>query len=270
MTTIRLIVTGQCERMALAPALGRAFVDGVFDVLPFVYDGFTTHRITQGVPLIRLDDAFEAALGELTRRKAQADYVVVVDDLEVANIGNASVVMAAVADAARRVAAGQSTHRWANLLRTRCSAHLLAPMIESYFFSDPNALVIAGVPTSTQVLREPSDIEEFHTFDAAYLRAAHRDEVGELPFGSAPCVHPKHYLRYLTALAYRETHDGVAATHALKWELVLAERAHARFLRSMFEDISWMLGQPNPSAGETHPATWRSAVAGASSALRNV
>lgn len=261
MTVIRLVTTGRCEHAGLARALRRAFPQAEFDPGPMCVDGLTANRLSPRVldtwsPKLKskAEDALLDLINSLTR-KGHADFAILVDDLEVANLGNVTGVMQFFAAVANRVASSE-TQRWTTLLRERCSVHLLAPMVEAYFFADSSALSAAGVGANVRVSREPGDVEQFRTNDPGYLAEATPAADGSLLFGSMPSRHPKHYLRYLTGLAYQETREGVAALQALSWGTVLSAPDETRLLRSMFEDISVMLDVSNPYPGETHPDTW--------------
>jgi hypothetical protein len=277
MLDVALIVTGELERLGLAEALTRVFPDARFRV-EMRLDSFTSARVrsdlrapTGGTP--RLVDKLAAALAATVdpgRRGVAADYALVIEDLELANLDQPDVVVSEFRDAVSRHIdqrwSGDRGARSRKKLRERASFHLLAPMLEAYFFGEPASLEAAGI-TATPQLESGVDLEAFSVVDPPYLSAA--------PGSASWAVanrhqHPKRYLEYLLGLAggpdprYRETIQGRAALLKTNFlTLIEPEPGHLRFARSLLHDLALALDQPLP-AGIVHPATARS-----STVLRN-
>ncbi len=153
--------------------------------------------------------------------------------------------------------------RSAALVRERCSFHLLAPMIEAYFFGEPAALTRAGATRAAQVDGKTRDLEEFLTADADFLAPPDGGAVWARPERAR---HPKCYLQFLCdptgtqRRAYRETKEGVAALRALDWPAVLEPVSYVRFARAFLADLAEGLGRHDVLAsfqGEPHALTSR-------------
>jgi hypothetical protein len=183
------------------------------------------------------------------------DLVIGIDDLELANAAQADRVVAWVRRAVREevvrrypdAASQPEANRTREALRQRCSFHLLAPMIETYFFGEAEALLRAGVATEVAVHRIGADVEDFETDDPDFLPMAVLRNVEKQSLGAAWSYwreerHPKNYLAYLTARSgglYRETGrgtGGVPALETLDWSGVTAADA-TLFARALFEDL---------------------------------
>ena len=146
----------------------------------------------------------------------------------------------------------------AGMVRERCSFHLFAPMLETYFFGEPAALRRAGTSAQPQLLSP--DVEAFETNDPAWLPTC-RDENARRA-DIAPWWrherHPKHYLEHLVERDggfYTETAGGVRALRELDWNQTTA--TGSAFARALFEDLASSLGVPNPQGpGPTAAETW--------------
>jgi hypothetical protein len=201
-----------------------------------------------------------------------SDLVIAVDDLELANLGRANVVAAWArrafeAEIQRQVtesySSGSVQDRAFLRARSRCSFHLLVPMIEAYFFGDTSALARANALPPSAQLRH-SDLEDFATSDAGYLASVEEAQQQKLR-DDFPWFryekHPKHYLAYLADAAggaYDETNEGVAALSSLDWAGVASFGAPLTFARALFQDIADLLDVPSPLGGgpcapETYP-----------------
>lgn len=280
---IALVLTGKLERAALPDALMRCFPGTEF-ASEGQYDGFTSADLSKpskppppGVPS-SVDQLINALADLTSRRLNQYDFAILVDDLELANRANP----AAVVDYARasvRALTAPLSQRQRDQLRTRCSVHLLAPMVESWFFAEPAALVRAGVGRSTVVQRRPGDVEQFEATEGAFLSAP--DESKEVrrkgirrwaTKASERARHPKSYLTYLTEAhpggsPYQETTLGADALRLLAWSQLFANPVESCFARALVEDIAHMLGVANPYPGTTPPAL---CPPGSGAYLRNV
>jgi hypothetical protein len=199
------------------------------------------------------------------------DLLMAVDDLELVNAPHPELVASRMRDAVR---AHLDRHEWPSQaarekvtrrVRERCSFHLLAPMVEAYFFAEPEALERAGAIRSSHVDAKTTDLEAFRTDDPVYLGhpvVAHQQKRKSwaIPMPER-ARHPKHYLRFLCdptdplTKRYIETQGGAEALSMLDWSRVFVHREHVRLARSLFEDIADGLGVPHPFLGEGHPAT---------------
>ncbi|MFO0661332.1 MAG: hypothetical protein U0165_16085 [Polyangiaceae bacterium] len=273
MISIGLIVTGESERIGLAPALGRLFPQATFAVVPGRVDGFTSRRIPAVFtpPERTLGDSNEqklvnTLLGAITDRNTSFDYALVIDDLETENWGQAAVVTSYFRQVVEHTLACE-TQRSRDLMREKCSFHLLHPMLEALFFGDANALDAAGAPPSYTVQRAPGDVELFTATDATYLNAPDEPKAsrrrGNRRWAVADRIHkPKHYLMYLSeqpdGRRYEETDGGVRALQTLNWATLFTNRREVRFARSLIEDIAAMLNVASPYPGDCATETWRS------------
>lgn len=302
---VAVLPTGRTEWHGLAPALGRLFPDHHFYCLPtenevvsdpdhFPYNGITSLRLGEAhiacppeAAANLLERAIQEALGD--RHREAADLVIIVDDLELANMNQPGLVLDVVRSAANTHLAGLDGKLQTNtrrVLQEKVSFHLVVPMIEAWLFGDPQALARAGLPPSTQPqLPSGIDLEAFQTMDPAYLAATPTDcsMLAGLPpkkqkklrpkwFGAQRDLHPKGYLQWLTLDAsdktctrYSETEGGGPALAALDWSTVFANRpqAHLRYLRALIEDLEDGLGtaaQGGPYTPQAAPATSRHAL----------
>jgi hypothetical protein len=155
--------------------------------------------------------------------------------------------------------------RTRDTLKDKVSLHLVSPMIEAWFFADPQSLRLAGVPDLSQVsFSTQTDPEDFVTEDLAYLAATEQDctALSALApprrkknrpkwFGSLPRErHPKRYLQWLcrdealcTCTHYSEVEGGAEALAQIDWSCLLARPIeHMQLLRALVEDLSDRLG----------------------------
>ncbi len=266
---VGLIVTGKCEREGLGASLQRIFPDAEFEVLAHV-DSFTSAdlKVIPESPVPTVLQKFAARLVAEVESDPP-DLVVAIDDLELINTPHPELVAGRVRDAVRL---HLERHSWRTLatrekvaerVRERCSFHLLAPMVESYFFAEPAALVRAGTSRASLVDATAIDLEAFVTNDPDYLAHADVPHRQKLKSWATPerARHPKHYLRFLCeptnphTRRYVESEGGAAALRELAWGQVFAHAERVRFARALFEDIVERLGVPHPFPGEGHPAT---------------
>lgn len=279
MKRVALIVTGQAEHRALHLSLKRLFQDVQFE--PMYRESFTANPLPE-VPALeptrptlvhKLAGALVAAV-DPGRTNEPADFAVLIDDLELANAAAPERAIrhlrAAVKDyIERQWPNADRRDRCSQRVKDRCSFHLFAPMLETYFFGEPAALRRAGAT------REPSldatrDIEDFETTDAEYLAAcppvAGEGAQARPPPAWAfwPARHPKRYLQFLCdpsgsdPRAYQETKGGCEALRTLDWHAVLARRDHVRFGRSFLLDLADALGRDDLVRlwqGASHPLT---------------
>ncbi|WP_428265423.1 hypothetical protein [Haliangium sp.] len=295
--------------------MGRLFPGHEFYMLPttresvsypdrFPYPGFTSVELTSGHEQAPPESAralvvraAQEALGD--RRRAAADLVLVVDDIELENAAQPERVVAVMRKAVEVHLSGlgqaQVQDKTRQRLRDRVSFHLLAPMIEAWFFADRRALTRAGVPAEATVcFDEATDPEAFETADGRYLNATEADcpTLAALPLqkkkklrpkwlGVLPRErHPKGYLQWLcrvpnarSCTGYSESEDGGAALANIRWEVLFARAdTHFGFLRALVEDLEDGLGCPSalgPVVGAVSRLTARS-NAPRDAVLRNI
>lgn len=268
---VGLIVTGRCEHRALSGSLQRVFPEATFSVLSREpLDSFTSADLRE-MPESRAPDSlriFAERLVAAVEDDDPPDLVVAIDDLELVNAPHPELVAQRVRDA---VHAHLQSHSWTSmgaqekvtqLVRKRCSFHLLAPMVEAYLFAEPAALTRAGATRPARV--DPAiDLEDFVTDDPDYLGhppMPHRQRLKSWAIDGR-ARHPKHYLRFLCDPAdpytqrYRESVGGAAALRELAWPQVFAHAERVRLARALFEDLADGLGVPHPFPGTGHPAT---------------
>ncbi|WNG51084.1 hypothetical protein F0U60_48370 [Archangium minus] len=272
--SVGLIVTGKCEQKGLCDSLARVFPEVRFELLDRV-ESFTSADVRElpeaagsGTTLDKFAASLVAAVEE-----EPPDLVVAIDDLELVNAPHPELVASRVRDA---VHAHLARHTWTSeatrdkvtqRVRERCSFHLLAPMIEAYFFAEPEALVRAGAGRPSQVDASSIDLEAFVTGDPDFLNhpdVAHKQSPKRKSWAiplPERARHPKHYLRFLCDPTnpytdrYVETKGGAEALRKLDWARVFAHTERVRLARSLFEDIADRLGVPHPFPGQGHPAT---------------
>ena len=192
-----------------------------------------------------------------------ADLVVVLDDVELANLGQESIVIehfrAAVNVELSAKASSQATRDRYNLIvRQKCSYHLLRPMVEAYLFGDVAALANAGVSVAVApLLLHPTDVEAFEAVDSLWtpdcvLRNQNQTRNGR-PWWRHE-KHPKCYLEHLIGRSnnntYDETVQGALALQNLAWGSVPKVPADVSFVRALFEDLADWFGTPNPIPGQ--------------------
>ncbi len=286
MNTVKLIVTGEMEKKALANALNKVFPTISFETkFDDEFAGFTSSNVLQAPTSSGFQRNIDKFASELVaavdpgRRGIPADMAIAIDDLELENINHEK----AVAECFREAVIRCVENRWPSRkrqgvcfqkVRERCSFHLFVPMTEAYFFGETNALKRAGAERNSMVSGKGMDVENFRvTNDPDYLNAVK----GEFYWAIDPNKrnrHPKHYLQYLCdpegskarKTCYRETKGGVRALQTLDWNSVLKNSQYVMFLRSLFEDISDKFGLKNSYPGECSPIT----RFGKDSVLRNI
>ncbi|TQF14694.1 hypothetical protein FJV41_17355 [Myxococcus llanfairpwllgwyngyllgogerychwyrndrobwllllantysiliogogogochensis] len=267
---IKLIVTGDLERLALHESLRQLFPSkrGTAEVVweqPRKLHCATSHQLSPGKapsePMLALAQAMLTEVG-IGKNGEPADLVVVIDDVELGNRGQEATVVQHFRAAVNKKLnnhSGSAQARYRSLLREKCSFHLLCPMVESYLFGDEKALSAAGVPIGQSPQLVSSDVEQFQTDDPAWLPICHKENGNRKR--AAPWWaherHPKHYLEHLTERAgvfYEETDHGKRALTDLRWLQVPKASVDAPVIRSLLEDISDWFGDPNPLGnGALHP-----------------
>ncbi|HYO53700.1 hypothetical protein [Archangium sp.] len=273
---VQLIVTGELERLGLHLSLRKLFAPTGADVEflpPLKTQDFTSNRVGALLPREQAAKSLAAKLaGSLVSTvypgrggAMQADHVIAVDDLELVNADQPEHVLEYFRHAVRAhvdstFPTATTRNRVYQSLAERGSFHLLAPMVETYFFGEAAALERAKAHRAPNRFDTARDLEDFEVDDAAYLAPA----PSTAPWKAEPRHrHPKNYVRYLcdptgTQLrAYRETHEGLDALRVLDWIAVLRHEPHAAFSRALVDDVADALNVPSPCPGVCSPLTVR-------------
>lgn len=279
---VRLIVTGDLEERALGPSLERilraAGADVTFDPLLVPGGAMTTNPLPDPAnsasrtptTVQRMANALVTATFVAPSKTAPLpDLVVGVDDLELANIHQPRVVIDWLRRAVQEVLAGRfssqaAADRARETLRSRCSFHLLVPLVEAYLFGERAALARAGVAAGIPVHRLGTDVEEFETDDPQFLPIAQARNAVKAEAGYSwwrEERHPKRYLEFLVDSSgglYNETKEGAQALEVLEWPTVSAGPQTLKFARALFEDLSDAVGITNPlkSLGNGITSKW--------------
>lgn len=269
---VAFLPTGRTEWHGLPRAFGRLFPGHQFEVVPsaievadhgdrYPLDGFTSCRLTAA----HMTKPPEAAT-LLVERAAMVlmdpdppDLLVILDDLELANRDQPEQVVAVFRAAVERHVMDPDPRRRRSRARLaeRASFHLIAPMVEAWFFGDPAALATAGV-AEPHHLRADRSLEQFETGDIGYLAASDHDCPGWLArrqssqrpkwLGADRIYHPKGYLQWLTrdpearnCTRYRESDGGANALAGIDWMALLAQ-PEMNFLNALCDDIAYELG----------------------------
>lgn len=266
MARVVLITTGRMEETALAASLRRIFPAHDFHCPPCLA-GFTSAALPpvhepRLKPLTNLKKFANTLIGHFAAgRRAdepRADFVIGVDDVELANAAAPARITESLRDALTA-----DLPNWASsapdlrtALATRCSFHLMAPMTEAYFFADPEAFARATHPGAHHPCcfdADARDVEDFHVEDPRFTEPPVSPRRERFDWRTANReLHPKHYLEYLTDEAlvgrgrYDELHHGAPALSALDWPRVARHgpahpTARARFARSLLADLADML-----------------------------
>ena len=267
---IRLIVTGETEELALHDSLRRFFPthrsngEAVeWDVPRFHRGSATSNRLDYAAqPNGAMKKLARIMINEaiIGKHGKPADLVILVDDVELGNVGQETVVShhfrLALQQELKANYLGHNLINCQQILRRNCSFHLLKPMVEAYFFGgDVNALHIAGVPSHIKPKLIKTDVEMFEVIDTKYIEKCEKQL--DKPWWREEC-HPKKYLNYLIKQdkpfrrAYEETKHGKEALLALDWPKVPTQTTETPVVRSLFADIAEWFGFDNPLLGETH------------------
>jgi hypothetical protein len=273
MSQVQLIVTGDMELDALAASLRHSFPESELTFLKTqkVHD-FTSSRLGKHpgrVPGLKtraqpMAQAIVSAFAPGRFLDSIPDLVLAVDDLELVNVDQPHVVTEYLAREIeltlrdRQLLRPDET-RVRELLRGRASFHLFVPMPEAYFYSEPAALVRAGVKAESRFDVARRDTEDFEVDDPSYREWIQK----QAPRTVEPHRHPKQYLRYLCdpnasiERAYRETKEGARALETLAWSEVTAREGREAYARALLEDFADGIGTSWPSPGPVAPLTAR-------------
>ncbi len=325
---IALIPTGVMELNGLAKSLRRCFGDEHdFFAVPSVpeapgvsaraFNGFTSNGVNRDHASIA-ESPVRLLVAELAqqvyprarrgRSGPAADLAIVIDDLELENVGAEDAVAGTFRLAVERHLAESRAvtdqDELRRCLREHGSFHVISVMAESWFFADPKGMERNGVPAGRRARGVAGiDPEGFVTDDPEYLaddgsgcvtlvaaianRGRKKPQYTKAPWVMTPDArfphrvrdnHPKHYLEWLCrdpgdkrCTTWREAGVGSAALAELDWSAVLADARHCGFARSFIEDISTALGVRTPGVGDgRHEALTRLRGPRDSRVLRNL
>ena len=267
MATIRLIVTGDVEELALHESLRRVFGDARHDGEEVIWDPprkldcATSRRLSPSERPPRPMQALARAMLDevlIGKRGTPADLVLVIDDVELGNVDQEVVIAGHFKKALEEALAARLKEHSLKIceqyrarVRERCSFHLLRPMVESDFFGDGDTLRSMGA-RSMPLVRH-TDVERFETIenDPGWLeecRIANQRQQRERPWWRHEC-HPKHYLEHLLqreGIFYDEVRHGEPALQRLAWSQVPKAVADCTIARCLFEDLADWFGVANP------------------------
>lgn len=273
MTAVQLVVTGDSEQRGLHVALKRLFGSVTFRK-PARVNSVTSNPLP-AVPVVH--DEHPAVLFARRALKAldDGDLVIMVDDLEQANRHAPATVIEtmrrAVAHEATRSQPGAAARtRLLASIQQKLSFHLLAPMLEAYFFTSSTALESAGMPTGTSWRLAHPRLEDFETDDPGFLTSPQGTRSPTAPAWVEPHCHPKRYLDHLSRQAYSETEHARRGLPAVIWPS-LVNQVGTAFLSSLSADIADAVGAANPLTQAPHALTYPSrTVNRATLLLRNL
>jgi hypothetical protein len=271
MPRVKLIVTGDMEKRALHESLQRFFPDAregeaVTWERPRKSQCATSYQLPHepfkpSPVMLTLARAMLDEAGVHPWRPGAAELVIVVEDLELGNLGREDVIVRHFRAAVEEILDSfeiRTQERYRERLQERCSFHLFNSMVETYLFGDPGALHVAGVAGGRKPRLVDLDIENFETDDPAWLPTCRAESANYLAAGVAWWRHerhPKKYLEHLTKDNYDEIEHGVPALKALDWSAVGRVASHVRVVRCLFEDLAEWFGTANPlAAGACHGA----------------
>jgi hypothetical protein len=271
---IKLIVTGHTEEKSLHRSLQRLFPANrggtVVDWLnPSRLNGTTTYRLQtlsagQQAPEVMKLMAKTLMQEAVYGKDRPADLVIAIDDVELGNRGQEFQIARTMRTAMTQAIAELPLDRQAmvrQVVRERCSFHVLCPMIESYFFGERGALTNAGVSIQiTPRLTHPTDVEDFESCDPDWLKRCQTENAKSRP--AMPWwrheKHPKHYLDFLVDKSgneYDEVEVGATTLGAIAWAAVPKVADDFRFARCLFQDLADWFGVANPvMPGRLDPA----------------
>lgn len=296
---VALFVTGVTELLGLERALKERFPDHEFEALVFQkrrhgraepFPSFTSATLSADAPLLDDEPLMKLAQRVVDHQHQDADLVLLLDDLELTNIGRANVVVSRVRGAFKKLIddcldarGGLAADRLARWLRKTVSFHLAAPMVESWLFADPNGLTHASVPgarlpSPAHLGQNPEQIAltdpAYLNDDGAYCACCKQPGCANQPSKLRPLwlgtgvqgrreQHPKAALAWLhrdayaeRCSSYKESEHGAESLARLNWCAALRDPAGMTFLRALHNDLAEGLGEralilPGTSAPET-------------------
>lgn len=276
MSQVQLVVTGECERLALHSSLNQLFPSLTFPK-PLLQQGFTSNPISDPPHAGVLSTAFKFAMRLVGAVAEQQDVLVIgIEDQEdeLRPERQLEVVRLNLLKALDEFClTSPPTHRelrhrveLAEQVATRCSFHLLTPMVEAYFFGDSAALQRAGAQSQSKFDAVGTDVEHFSVSDERFTAPPDTTEKHDWARGGVlRHRHPKRYLKFLSGdgtpgnYTYRESKHGAAALQTLNWPLVASNAHFVRSARALVADIADWAGVENPLPGDERELTSRHA-----------
>lgn len=269
---IKLIVTGEAEKTSLHQSLQKCFPthtangDLVIWDEPLKMFGVTNYRLTVGRSpsdsMKKLVDAMfvEALIGKCPTQKPP-DLVIVIDDVEIGNVGQETVVVAAFLQAVQQKLNScnpADRKRIQERIQNCCSLHFLCPMVEAYFFAD-NATLAASGSSLIPSLCHLTDVEQFdascdtNSIWQALCRSENTKKAQNGTSWWKTECHPKRYLTHLLSIsnapAYHETTLGAHMIAATNWQTVAKNSTDSPFISALLEDI-WDWFKQTPQLGQ--------------------
>jgi hypothetical protein len=278
---IKLIVTGDSEKLSLHKSLQKHFPihtangDLVVWDSPRKADGVTNFRVQAGPPSSSMTKLVNVMFVEVLASRqpngTRPDLVIVIDDVELGNVGRENFVVQAFQRAVgAKLTELQGMHSAAefNDIQTRiqscCSFHMLSPMVEAYFFADSMTLTSCGVAAGNQpVLVHPTDVEQFDASHDLHPQWQSACQIKNLQQKSINAWwkterHPKRYLTHLLSVsaapAYHETTLGASMIEATNWSTVAKTPTDSPIISALLVDIWDWFGQA-PPAGQFQGAS---------------
>lgn len=297
---VAFLPTGRTEWHGLPRAFARLFPGHDFEVVPspievashgdrYPLDGFTSCRLT-AAHMAKPPEAATLLVERaamLLMDRDPPDLLVILDDLELANRDQPEQVVQVFRSAVKQHITGPDPRRQRARARLadHASLHLVAPMIEAWFFADPAALATAGVTTPHHLLTDRS-LEQFATGDIGYLAASEDDCPGwqaKRQRSHRPkwlsvdrMYHPKGYVQWLTrdpaartCTRYIESDGGAEALATIDWTALQAQPA-MNFLNALCEDVAYELRVPYQAPASVVPVVTSLAERPQDNLLRNV
>lgn len=274
MSRIKLIVTGDMEAKSLAMSLQSQFPSQKNGDM-VIWERARKLNCTTSHPLRRESDKPSQPMLSLARAMIRevidgkqgtpADLVIVIDDVELGNLGQEDVIakhfcLAVEAELEELKLSATTLDRYKGIIRERCSFHVLKPMAEAYFFSDIQILKAMGV-TDNPLLRHATNVEDFEITDSTWLPECHLQNQTQAKNDREWWrheMHPKHYINHLITRSgssgYDETMQGAQALQALNWKNVPKIETDSLFIRALFEDLADWFEIRSPIVGNTASA----------------
>lgn len=272
---IKLIVTGDSEKKSLHESLQKCFPthtstgDFVIWDVPrkAIHGGATSSRLIAGAPSLvsmtnLVKEMFSEALASKKPNGSPPDFVIVIDDVELGNVGQEAVVVqsfrAAVSEKLAELKTQNTAAQFQKIqtrIQTCCSFHMLCPMVEAYFFADPATLSVGGVAVNP-VLTHASDVEQFdaaHDSNLDWQSLCSGKNLQQASVNNSwwrTERHPKIYLEQLLRISnapeYHETTLGARMIQATNWATVAKSSMDSPVISALFEDIWDWFGSPRP------------------------
>lgn len=272
---IKLIVTGDSEKKSLHGSLQKCFpthtATGDFVVWDVprkaIHGGTTSNRLIAGAPpLASMTNLVKEMFAEVLESKkpngSPPDFVIVIDDVELGNVGQEALVVQSFQAAVSQKLAQLQTqktaiqfHRIQTRIQACCSFHLLCPMVEAYFFADPATLSVGGVAVNP-VLTHATDVEQFDAardLDLDWQSFCNEKNLQQASIKNTwwrTERHPKLYLEQLLRISnapeYHETTLGAKMIQSTNWATVAKTPTDSPVISALLEDIWDWFGFPRP------------------------